>query len=231
MSSDLNGDPGLGEFVDDGTAGNGHYPLLPTSQAIDAADDEACLETDQIGNSRPIDGDDDGTPACNIGAIEFQGDLTPAETLAFNPVADATIKEDFPDENFGAIREVETDNRPVQHFLMKFDISGIGDRQVMSAKLRLHCMDKSDKGGNFHETDNDWSEDTVTWENAPEPDPEPVASLGPVVRRTWVEVDLSPVITHDGTYSFRVISPSRDGADYRSKEKRRREPELVITVK
>ena len=153
------------------------------------------------------------------------------ETLTFIPVADATIKEDFPTENFGAVREVETDNRPVQHFLMKFDISGVGDREVTSATLRLHCMDKSNKGGDFHETDNDWSEETVTWDNAPEPDPEPVASLGAVARRTWVELDLSSVITRDGTYSFRVVSPSRDGADYRSKEKRGREPELIITVR
>ena len=87
------------------------------------------------------------------------------------------------------------------------------------------------KGGDFHEVDNDWSENTLTWERAPEPDPNPVVSLGPVARRTWVEVDLSSVIVHDGIYSFRVISPSRDGADYQTKERRGREPELILTVK
>ena len=39
------------------------------------------------------------------------------------------------------------------------------------------------------------------------------------------------VAWHDGTYSFRVISPSREGADYRSTEKRVREPELILTVR
>ena len=153
------------------------------------------------------------------------------EMLTFTPAADATIKEDFPTENFGTVKEVITDNRPVQHFLMKFDVSGIGDREVTSAKLRLHCMNKSDKGGDLHETDNDWSEDTITWENAPEPDSNPVVSLGPVARRTWVEVDLTSVVSLDGIYSFRVISPSRDGADYQTKERRGREPELILTVK
>ena len=181
--------------------------------------------------SDTLDGDA-GVRAGAVYVFDIRDMVEPEEEiLTFIPVADATIKEDFPTENFGAIREVETDNRPVQHFMMKFDISGIGDREVTSAKLQLQCMDKSNRGGNFHETDPDWFEDTVTWNNAPEPDPDPVASLGPVSRRTRVELDLSSVITHDGIYSFRVISPSRDGADYRTKEKRNREPELILTLK
>ncbi len=42
LGSDLTGDPGLGDFSDDGTPGNGHFPLLPTSQAIGAGNDAAC---------------------------------------------------------------------------------------------------------------------------------------------------------------------------------------------
>src|SRR4051812_25456298 len=37
---DLTGDPGLDVFTDDGTPGSGHFPLLPTSQAIDAGSDD-----------------------------------------------------------------------------------------------------------------------------------------------------------------------------------------------
>jgi Right handed beta helix region len=63
--SDLTGAPGLDTFTDDGTPGNGHFPLLPTSQAIDAGNDAACPRTDQIGEPR--------VGPCDIGAIEFQG--------------------------------------------------------------------------------------------------------------------------------------------------------------
>jgi hypothetical protein len=62
--SDLTGDAGLGQLLDDGTAGKAHYPLLLDSQAIDAANDAACLRKDQIGRSRQ--------PQCDIGAIEFR---------------------------------------------------------------------------------------------------------------------------------------------------------------
>jgi hypothetical protein len=64
QSSDLTDDPGLDTFTDDGTPGNGHFPLLPSSQAIDAGNDAACPRTDQLGAPR--------VGPCDIGAIEFQ---------------------------------------------------------------------------------------------------------------------------------------------------------------
>jgi hypothetical protein len=69
--SDLTGDPGLDTFTDDGTPGNGHFPLLQNSQAIDAGDDDICPDTDQRGQPRV-------GQHCDIGAIEFQlSDTTP----------------------------------------------------------------------------------------------------------------------------------------------------------
>jgi hypothetical protein len=62
--TDLTGDPGLGTFTDNGTPGNGHFPLLATSPAIDAANNSVCPKKDQIGQPRK--------PQCDIGAIEFR---------------------------------------------------------------------------------------------------------------------------------------------------------------
>ena len=60
--SDLTGDPGLGTFADNGTPGNGHFPLLGTSRAINAGNGIACPHKDQIGTPRKA--------RCDIGAIE-----------------------------------------------------------------------------------------------------------------------------------------------------------------
>lgn len=68
--SDLTGDPGLDVFMDDGSPGNGHFPLLPTSQVIDMGNNAACPPSDQLGRPR-FDGDENGTTICDIGAIEF----------------------------------------------------------------------------------------------------------------------------------------------------------------
>ena len=73
QSSDLTGDPGLDAFTDNGKPGNGHVPLLPTSQAIDAGNDAVCPRRDQLGQRR-INIRGVGTSICDIGAIEFHPD-------------------------------------------------------------------------------------------------------------------------------------------------------------
>jgi hypothetical protein len=60
----------LAGFTDNGTPGNGHFPLLASSQAIDSGNDDVCLPTNQLGNPR-IDGDGDGDAICDIGAYEY----------------------------------------------------------------------------------------------------------------------------------------------------------------
>jgi hypothetical protein len=62
--SDRTGDPGLDTFTDNGTPGNGHFPLLSTSQAIDAGNNAVCLRKDQLGRRR--------VGPCDIGAIAFR---------------------------------------------------------------------------------------------------------------------------------------------------------------
>jgi hypothetical protein len=64
LPSDLTGDPGLATFRDNGRPGNGHIPLLKTSQAIDAGNKAGCPRTDQLGRLR--------LGPCDIGAIEFR---------------------------------------------------------------------------------------------------------------------------------------------------------------
>ena len=71
LPTDLMGDPGLGDFTDDGTPGNGHIPLRRGSPAIDAGNDAFCPPTDQLGRRR-VNIRRVGTSLCDIGAIEFR---------------------------------------------------------------------------------------------------------------------------------------------------------------
>src|SRR5262249_31099524 len=64
------------------------HALLPGSPAIDAGDavctdaNGAPLTTDQRGKPRPVDGNGDGTRACDIGAFEFFPTVNNLVTLA-----------------------------------------------------------------------------------------------------------------------------------------------------
>jgi len=68
----------------------------------------------------------------------------------------------------------------------------------------------------------------VAWNDAPAADSTLQASLNAVSANTWYEVDITALITGDGTYSLR-ISDSQSGADYSSKEGAN-PPQLVITL-
>ena len=114
--------------------------------------------------------------------------------------------------------------------MLKFVVSGVNAQPISNAKLRLYSTDSSPIGGEFYRvSDNNWSETTITWNNAPAPDAQPLATLGSVSSGIWYEIDLTSLITGDGTYTLRVTSSSTNGADYSSKEGGVA-PELVITI-
>jgi glucose/arabinose dehydrogenase len=153
--------------------------------------------------------------------------LPPTETR-FTATDDATIKESRPDSNRGDRDAIEADLSSRKDGLVKFDVVGSGSPAKVT--LRLYVVDSSSSGGDIHlMTDSSWSEDSVTWANAPAGDGGMVASIGEVSSGTWVEVDLTGVVTGDGTWSFRITSPSSNGVDYASTEHTSGfAPEMVI---
>lgn len=199
------------------TVTNGGYSL--TAVAKDAAGNTAM--------SSPI-------------AVTVSNSTSTATTLTFTPNADATIKSSSPTTNYGASTILEADNSPVEQFLMRFSITGINGRSVQNAKLRLHNVNSSNAGGKFHQLADvsqcgGWSEVSmtgVTWNTAPAASPAvpALASLGAVTNGSWYEVDITPLITGDGTYCLRVDSTSSDGADYSSREASSFAPQLVVSV-
>jgi|GEM_PF-2114998 len=151
-------------------------------------------------------------------------------TLTFTPVEDAYVASGSPTSNYGSATTLQVDNSPIKHFLIRFNVSGLNGKQVSSAKLRLYNVDAASKGGDFSAVnDNSWQEETLTWNNAPAALTSLLGSLGTVSANNWYEIDLTSLISGDGTYSLRVTSTSSDGADYSSKEGAN-PPQLVITV-
>jgi Predicted solute binding protein len=156
----------------------------------------------------------------------------PSAVLAFTPAADAEIQFDKPITNFGFASQFVVDNSPIKNALLKFNIAGVGTRTVVSAKLRLYCLDGSPFGGEFHRmADTTWTEGTVTWNTAPAADAAILASLGKVVANNWYEVDVTSLVNGDGTFSLRLNSTNTDGASYSSKEGTASfAPQLVVTT-
>jgi hypothetical protein len=113
-------------------------------------------------------------------------------SLTFTPADDAYIENDLPTANHGADTEVQVDNSPIKHFLLKFDVTGINSQTVTNAKLCLYNVDGANAGGKFYPVNDDtWQEETVSWANAPTAETQMLAELGTVNPNTWYEVDVS----------------------------------------
>jgi chitodextrinase len=151
--------------------------------------------------------------AAPIAAVE------PPIVLTAPVTADATVAADTPTTNFGSAKTLSVDAKPTKHILLRFQVTGVGSSTVASAVLRLYATNGSPVGGSFFRALNDtWSEGSVTWQTAPAAEAVPVATLGVVSTKVWHSVDLSNLVTGDGTYSLRVTSSSTNGADYASRE-------------
>jgi chitodextrinase len=153
--------------------------------------------------------------------------------LTFTPTDDATVRADQPFINFGGQGAIGVDSSPVKHYLLKFNVAGIGARTVVSAKLVLSCIDSSDSGGVFYRVldPNSWSEGSVTWDTSPAADTAQLATLGSVSATKSYEVNLTSLVTQDAFVSVKVVSNSAsgNGADFSSKEGSAA-PRLVVTL-
>jgi acid phosphatase type 7 len=167
--------------------------------------------------------------ACSVTVSNQAFDLT------FVADEDSYIRANPSNKNYGGNTSLWV-MKDTYEILIKFNISGISADQVAGAKLRLYNSNSSDHGGNVHVVDDNWSEMTVTWNNAPQANLGPVASLGAVKSNTWVEVDLTDALVtsleaNDYTISLRVVSTSTDSAGYRSRETTGYAPQLVVTTR
>jgi hypothetical protein len=147
------------------------------------------------------------------------------QTFYFAPAADAHVNSGSPSKNYGGVatlraRDDVTDYRS----FLKFAVGGLGG-PVRSAKLRLFVTDASPNGGVLHGVSNDylgtttaWTEGGIKWSNAPALDAAPTAAAGSVAIGTWVELDVTPLVTGNGTVSFGIASPHTNSVYYSSKE-------------
>jgi hypothetical protein len=146
--------------------------------------------------------------------------------------ADTYVESGLPTTNFGSASQFVTDSSPIRNMLLKFTVSGVGSKPVLSVKLRLYCVDASPFGGEFHRLDDTtWGEGTVNWNTAPSADAAILASLGRVSANTWYEVDVTSLVNGDGTFSLNINSSNADGAYYSTKEGAAGfAPQLIITT-
>jgi hypothetical protein len=180
-------------------------------------------------------------PATAIAIVA--GTVAVTATLAVNPAAAATntftatadtyVQGSSPNTNYGTSTQFVADNSPVRRSFLKFTVSGLTD-PITNVRLRIHTIagnGGSNNGGTWKSvTNNAWLEGSTTWNNQPAIDGATLGTLGSVTKSTWYEIDVTPFVTGNGTYSIGGTSTSNDGAYYDSRETGANAPQLVITT-
>jgi hypothetical protein len=155
--------------------------------------------------------------------------VAPPTTVTFAPNADAYVEQANPTTNFGTKTKVLVDNSPVRQGYLRFTVAGLSG-SVQTATLRLFVTDSTSNGpAVYGVADTTWSETGINWNNKPARGTTATDNKGAVSSGTWVEFNVTPLVTGNGVVSFALIGDSSDGLDVYSREGSQ-PPQLVVTA-
>lgn len=169
--------------------------------------------------------------------------LPPPEptTATFTPTNDAHVQQAYPTKSYGTAKTIRVrDAAKDINAYVKFNLTGVSG--VEQATLRLYGADAGPDGGDvfvvspyYAGTTTLWLDNGLKWTNAPSISGAPVATIGPVKAKKWVEVDVTAAVVSalsagDGRLSLAIRNHSTNVVAYSSKEGTR-PPELVVVYR
>jgi len=142
--------------------------------------------------------------------------------------ADATIMKGSPDSNHGGapiLKVKGLSTGPNAHdSILRFVIpaSGLSASTPVDAVLKIYSLSDAQHGGIFHVAEtSSWSEDDVTWNNAPASGAR-IGSIGEVEEGNWYTIDTSEAVSslngNEGEITIRIRSRHPKMVEYGSKE-------------
>ncbi|WP_181037274.1 phytase [Arthrobacter sp. 4R501] len=172
----------------------------------------AVRATDAAGNSDP-------TPAERTWVI----DMSAPQTVTLAPTADAYVSSAAATTNYGTAPKLAVDNSPVENAYVKFDLSGLAGKTIVSAKLQLRATTSGSLGTQNVRlvTEDAWTESGLMYSTRPALGSSVLGSVGPVTGNTGYEVPLSASALQGelgGILSLGINTTSGDGADFGSRE-------------
>ena len=150
-----------------------------------------------------------------------------ATAVRFIPVADAFVSSAYPTTNYGSSTTLRANTSPVVRSYLRVTVQGL-TAPVTKATLKLFALDGSSAGYQVRKvTDNTWGEKTITYSNAPTVSTTVTGTSGAFSASTWTNVDVTSVITGNGTYSFALVKSTAGRLRFWSREGDRA-PRLAI---
>jgi chitodextrinase len=170
--------------------------------------------------------------AGNESAPSNTATVTTPTTLTFNPAADARVQEANPTTNYGtSYLRADGGSDPDVESYLRFNVAGPAGATLQSAKLRLFATSGTVNGPAAYSSDNAWTETGITWQNRRPRTSGPTDDKAAIKANSWVEYNVKPLVSGNGTYSFILATTSNDGIDFVSRESTTvaARPQLVVT--
>jgi hypothetical protein len=157
-----------------------------------------------------------------------------AGSAAFTAAADAYVRSDAPRANFGASPRISaqggTDS--ARKAYLRFDVAVPLGSDVESATLLLFSRSAgSSEGVALHGLWNArWDEETITYLNAPQEDPEEVSRAAEYLANAWLSFDVTPLVPGSGSVSMVLTAEDETWHGFRSSENKT-PPVLVLETR
>jgi hypothetical protein len=161
-----------------------------------------------------------------------------ANTTTLSPTNDAYVISSSPNTAYGSSADLRVRDAAADAYsFLKFNLGGL-TKPVGKATLRLYVSDGGPDGGgvylvsnNYRNTNTNWLEGALTWNNAPVIGGAPLVQMGAVSAGHWVERDVTAgvlaALAGGNRVSFGLKNASSDLIIYSSKEGNYA-PQLVI---
>ncbi len=155
-------------------------------------------------------------------------------SVTFLADADARVEQENPTSNYGTSGTLRIeasdpgDDEAIESYV-QFTVAGL-QGPIQQAKLRLYATTNGTTvGSEVYGVTGNWTETGITWDTRPSRAGTPIATSGGVSAGSWVEYDVTSLVTGNGSFSFALVAPSDDGVSFSSREGAAL-PELVITA-
>lgn len=155
-------------------------------------------------------------------------------TLTFTAQADARVSQASPSTNYGTATNLQSGASAgtAQTSYIRFTVSGLSG-SIQSVKLRVFCTTNGTANGPaIYLANNTWTESGtggITWNVQPALLTGAADNQGVIATSSWVEYDVTALVTANGTYSFALVADGNDGVTFSSREGTA-PPQLVITL-
>ena len=169
-----------------------------------------------------------------LGAVVLAG-FVPGASRAETPVsatfratADSYVSAVSPTKVHGSLTTIRVDAAPRRGYV-RFSVTGISG-SVARAWLRLYSLKSHPTGFEVRGVaDNSWQESTLTYRNSPRVSASVTALSGPFAASTWLSLDVTSLVSGNGTYSFALMDESTNWFSLATRERgQTTAPQLVI---